>query len=79
MTKIKGFSKFTKNAKVEWVINNYFKDSEKALSLLKSYWHEDAKLQKLHDDFIENTLSNFYLPLGVAPNFKINDKVCGCD
>jgi hydroxymethylglutaryl-CoA reductase len=30
-------------------------------------------LQQLHDDFIENTISNFYLPYGVAPNFLINN------
>jgi hydroxymethylglutaryl-CoA reductase len=26
----------------------------------------------LHDEFIENTLSNYYLPFGIAPNFLIN-------
>ncbi|PZR10568.1 MAG: hydroxymethylglutaryl-CoA reductase, degradative, partial [Flavobacterium psychrophilum] len=31
-------------------------------------------LQKLHDEFIENTITNFYLPLGIAPNFVINGK-----
>ena len=30
-------------------------------------------MQQLHDDFIENTISNFYLPYGVAPNFLINN------
>ena len=29
---------------------------------------------KLHDEFAENTLTNFYLPLGVAPNFIIDNK-----
>src|SRR5690606_21828414 len=29
---------------------------------------------RLHDDFIENTISNFYLPYAVAPNFLINGK-----
>lgn len=72
MSTIKGFSKLTKEAKIEWVIDNYFKDPEKALELLKSYWHQDTSIQKLHDDFIENTVTNFYLPLGVAPNFNIN-------
>ena len=28
----------------------------------------------MHDEFTENTLSNFYLPFGVAPNFVINGK-----
>ena len=74
MTRIKGFSKLSKQAKIEWVINNYFDDPEKALELLKSYWHADSKAQKLHDEFIENTITNFYLPFGVAPNFLINGK-----
>jgi hydroxymethylglutaryl-CoA reductase len=72
MKNIKGFSKLSKDAKIEWVINNYFETPKKAFDLLKSYWHNDQDLQELHDDFIENTISNFYLPLGVAPNFNIN-------
>ena len=32
----------------------------------------DSELQKKHDEFIENSLTNFYMPLGVAPNFLIN-------
>jgi hydroxymethylglutaryl-CoA reductase len=31
-------------------------------------------LQQLHDEFIENTITNFYLPMGIAPNFLINGK-----
>ena len=38
------------------------------------YWNSNPVLQDLHDDFIENTISNFYLPLGIAPNFVINGK-----
>ena len=34
-----------------------------------------TKLQQLHDEFIENTISNFYMPFGVAPNFLINEKL----
>ena len=70
---IKGYSKLSKEAKMEWLIDNYFAHPEKALQLLKTYWNKDANLQKLHDEFIENTLTNFYLPYGVAPNFLIND------
>lgn len=51
----------------------YFADPQYAEDLLKSYWNADEKLQQLHDEFIENTISNFYLPLGIAPNFLIND------
>jgi len=38
------------------------------------YWNANKVIQDLHDDFIENTISNFYLPFGIAPNFKINNK-----
>ena len=70
---IEGFSKLTKTDKIKLIANNYTADPEKAIKLLETYWHEDEKRQKLHDEFIENTLTNFYLPLGIAPNFLIND------
>ena len=72
---IKGFSKLSKEAKIEWLAQQHFEDPEAAVALLKTYWHADEKRQKLHDEFIENTLTNYYLPFGVAPNFKINGKV----
>ena len=72
---IKGFSKLSKEAKIEWITDQYFKNSDQAINLLKSYWHQDAKAQKLHDEFIENTISNFFTPFGVAPNFKIDGKL----
>ena len=72
---IKGFSKLTKEAKIEWLTDQYFGQAEEAVDLLKTYWHHDGKRQKLHDEFIENTISNFYTPFGVAPNFKINGKL----
>lgn len=72
---VDGFSKFSKSAKIEWLIDNYFENAEKSHNILKSYWHNDAEMQKLHDEFIENTLTNFYLPYGIAPNFLINDKL----
>lgn len=72
---IKGFSKLSKEAKIEWLAHKHFENPENAVELLKTYWHEDAKRQKLHDEFIENTVTNYYLPFGIAPNFKINNKV----
>ena len=69
---ISGFSKLSKSEKIEWLLNTYFADKDKARSLVQGYWNSDDKLQKLHDEFIENTITNYYLPLGVAPNFLIN-------
>ena len=71
---INGFSKLSKEKKIEWIAETYFAHPEKATQLIKSYWNADSKLQQLHDDFIENTITNFYLPLGIAPNFLINGK-----
>ena len=72
---IKGFSKLTKQEKIDWILDNYFTNKELGKSTLTQYWNADAKLQQVHDEFIENTLTNYYLPFGVAPNFKINDEV----
>lgn len=71
---ISGFSKLTKEQKIAWLADNYFQNPDEATSLLKQYWNDDAPLQKLHDEFIENTITNFYLPLGIAPSFTINGK-----
>lgn len=74
METIKGFSKLSKEAKVEWLCS-HFSDPENAYGTLSTYWNDDVALQKLHDEFIENTISNFYLPFGVAPNFLIDGNV----
>ena len=71
---ISGFSKLSKEEKIKWIANQYFSTPAEAISLLKNYWNSDEKIQKLHDEFIENTITNFYIPLGVAPNFLINGK-----
>ncbi|MBO3115729.1 hydroxymethylglutaryl-CoA reductase, degradative [Winogradskyella sp. DF17] len=70
---ISGFSKLSKSEKIEWLLNNYFSQKETARQILTRYWNSDEILQKLHDEFIENTITNFYLPFGVAPNFLINN------
>jgi hydroxymethylglutaryl-CoA reductase len=69
---IAGFSKLSKEDKINWIATSYFSDASEAISIIKKYWNTDSKIQQLHDEFIENTISNFYLPLGVAPNFLIN-------
>ncbi len=77
MTKkaVKGFSKLSKDGKIEWIANEYLNGDENCVHLLKSYWHNDKATQKIHDEFIENTISNFYLPFGIAPNFLINNEI----
>lgn len=71
---ISGFSKLTKEEKIQWLCDNFFDNQSESIKTIKQYWNTDKLLQRLHDDFIENTLTNFYMPYGVAPNFIINDK-----
>ena len=72
---IAGFSKLSKSKKIDWIVDTYFSNAEDAKAILKQYWNSNDKLQQLHDEFIENTITNYYLPLGVAPNFLINDRL----
>lgn len=71
-TPVEGFSKLSKTQKIEWIATNCTKDPENTKRLLAQYWNTDSNVQKLHDEFIENTISNYYLPFAVAPNFMIN-------
>lgn len=71
---VNGFSKLTKLEKIDWLVANFFNEDVKVKQVLMQYWNSNPVLQDLHDDFIENTISNFYLPFGIAPNFVINGK-----
>jgi hydroxymethylglutaryl-CoA reductase len=71
---ISGFSKLSKRGKIRWIVENFFKDPESVARELMSYWHRDEEQQKILDAFSENTISNFPMPYGVAPNFYINGK-----
>jgi len=71
---IDGFSKLNKLEKVNWLVSAFFNNDEKMKEVLMQYWNTNEVLQDLHDDFIENTISNFYLPYGIAPNFIIDGK-----
>jgi len=44
------------------------------IELLKSFWYADTEKQKIFDEFSENTITNFYIPYGVAPNVMVNGK-----
>lgn len=71
---VAGFSKLSKEGKIQWLAQEYFSNPSEAITTLKQYWNTDEKLQQLHDEFIENTITNFYLPMGIVPNFLINGK-----
>ncbi len=70
---IKGFSKLLKEDKLKIVAELMDKQVE-SVELMKSFWHSDHKVQKIFDEFSENTISNFYIPYGVVPNVVVNGK-----
>lgn len=72
---IEGFSKLNKEQKINWLNQQYGGGSRDLKNILEQYWNHNDDLQKLHDEFTENTISNFYLPYGIAPNFLINDEI----
>lgn len=65
----------SKTQKIEWLAHELPNESKELVTALSNYWHQDQTLQKRFDEFSENTLTNFDLPYGVAPNFLINGKV----
>lgn len=69
---IKGFSKLTKAEKRQW-ITTQLTTKEQEFSLA-TFDVADDQLQQTLDEFSENTIANFPLPYGVAPNFLINGK-----
>jgi len=71
---ISGFSKLSKEQKINLVASGS-NNPEATASVLKSFWNEDPAIQKLFDEFSENTLTNYYFPYGIAPNVMINGKM----
>lgn len=68
-----GFSKYTKQQRIEALIRKYGFD-EKLASWLSSFEAADKTIQKIIDDLSENPVSSFHLPFSIAPNFVVNGK-----
>lgn len=75
MRKVSSFSKLTKYEKISWLAKNFLYESPvDVINNFAGFWYENVEIQKQFDGFSENTISNFHLPFGVAPNFLINGK-----
>ncbi|MDG1889023.1 MAG: hydroxymethylglutaryl-CoA reductase, degradative [Flavobacteriaceae bacterium] len=72
--KIIGFSKLSREDKISWISSNFLNESSEFKKILNSYLNNDTEIQSLHNSFSENSISNFYLPYSVSPNFLINNK-----
>lgn len=70
---LEGFSRLSQNEKLR-IIASLIPDFPETENLLKSFRHGNPDVQKIIDEIAENTISNYHLPLAVAPNFLINGK-----
>ena len=46
---VAGFSKLSKEEKINWIAQEYFSNPTEAITTIKQYWNDDARLQQLHD------------------------------
>ena len=73
--KIIGFSKLSRAEKIDWLKKNILDNSHQVKLILDKYLNSNKDIQAIHDSFSENSISNFYLPYSISPNFLINDKI----
>lgn len=69
-----GFSKLSRDEKLKMLAET-MNDPDAFISELNGYRFQDGPLQQEFEQFSENTISNFHLPYGIAPNFLIDGKV----
>lgn len=72
---VNGFSKMSKNEKLDWLTSNYMNKADTDKALFNYFQLNNDSLQKVIDGFSENTVSNFVLPYSLAPNFLIDDEL----
>ncbi len=69
---INGFSKLSKQQKINWLVENFTQDPATAALVFGSWQHADHQIQRVLDGFTENVVANYALPYCIAPNFLIN-------
>jgi len=69
---ISGFSKLSKLDKIQWLVDTFLGGDGTVLPELEKYWIDDVDQQRILDGFSENTITNYPMPFGVAPNFIID-------
>jgi hydroxymethylglutaryl-CoA reductase len=72
---INGFSKLSKEQKIQWVADTFAQNPAEMAAQLSSWQHPDPAQQKVLDGFTENALTNYPLPYSIAPNVMVNGKV----
>ncbi|MFW6019396.1 MAG: hydroxymethylglutaryl-CoA reductase, degradative [Bacteroidales bacterium] len=67
---INGFSKLDTEQKIELLTDK--NQLEQVKKLLRDFKINDPETQKIFESFSENSISNFHLPYGIAPNFLVD-------
>lgn len=67
---INGFSRMDKKQRLESIVS--VEDMKRIKELFRSFEVDDSSVQSAFESFSENTVSNFHLPYGIAPNFIID-------
>lgn len=75
MKTISGFSKLSKEEKINWLAQHFTTAPQDFAGVLRSWQHTDSTVQKVIDGFTENAVANYALPFSIAPNFLIDGKV----
>jgi hydroxymethylglutaryl-CoA reductase len=70
---ITGFSKLDKMGKLDLIIEKYFTNNSESKKVALDSWYSDEKIRKILDEFSENTVADFHLPFGLAPNVLIDN------
>jgi hydroxymethylglutaryl-CoA reductase len=70
---IHGFSKLSREDQIN-LVAAFTNEPSGVKNELIAHRMADKDRQDVYDGFSENTLSNFYLPYSIAPNFRINDR-----
>ena len=71
---IDGFSKLSKTEKRAWVAEQYGTDADELILKWRGFDHANTEVQDRLDHFAENTIANYVLPLGIAPNVVVNGR-----
>jgi len=70
---ISGFSKLNRSQRIDLIWDRLGLNDE-ARSVLDAFLHNNPATQTLLEEFSENYLTNFFIPMGVVPNLVVNGK-----
>jgi hydroxymethylglutaryl-CoA reductase len=72
--RVESFSKKDREEKIAWLDRAFLASDGELGSVLAGYLHPDEEVQRVLNGLSENTLCNFPMPYGIAPNFLINGR-----